>query len=68
VVPDASAMVAFYRVHRRERLEQVRRALAEGAQGVEDVVERVYADVPAEVWPAARLSVAAQLEYLRRTA
>jgi glyoxylase-like metal-dependent hydrolase (beta-lactamase superfamily II) len=66
VVPDASAMVAFYRVHRRERLEQVRQALAEGAQGVEDVVERVYADVPAEVWPAARLSVAAQLEYLRR--
>ena len=64
VVPDASAMVAFYRVHRRERLEQVRQALAEGATGVQDVVERVYADVPREVWPAAALSVAAQLEYL----
>lgn len=64
VVPDASAMVAFYLVHRRQRLEQVRQALAEGARGVEDVVERVYADVPREVWPAARLSVAAQLEYL----
>jgi len=64
VVPDASAMVAFYQAHRRERLEQVRQALAEGAQGVEDVVERVYAAVPREVWPAARLSVAAQLEYL----
>ena len=65
VVPDAAAMVAFYQAHRRERLEQVRQALAEGAQGVEDVVERVYAAVPREVWPAARLSVAAQLEYLR---
>jgi glyoxylase-like metal-dependent hydrolase (beta-lactamase superfamily II) len=65
VVPDASAMVGFYQAHRRERLEQVRQALAEGAQGVEDVVERVYAAVPREVWPAARLSVAAQLEYLR---
>jgi glyoxylase-like metal-dependent hydrolase (beta-lactamase superfamily II) len=65
VVPDAAAMVAFYRQHRRERLEQVRQALADGAQGVEDVVERVYAAVPREVWPAARLSVAAQLEYLR---
>jgi glyoxylase-like metal-dependent hydrolase (beta-lactamase superfamily II) len=66
VVPDAAAMVAFYRQHRRERLEQVRQALAEGARGVEDVVKRVYADVPREVWPAARLSVAAQLEYLRK--
>lgn len=28
------------------------------------VVERVYADVPREVWPAARLSVLAQLDYL----
>jgi glyoxylase-like metal-dependent hydrolase (beta-lactamase superfamily II) len=65
VVPDASAMVEFYRVHRRERLEQVRQALADGAQGVEDVVERVYAAVPREVWPAAALTVAAQLDYLR---
>ena len=29
------------------------------------VVERVYADVPRAVWPAARLSVLAQLAYLR---
>ena len=69
VVPDASAMVAFYRRHRAERLEQVRQALADGAAQAHDpvqaVVERVYADVPREVWPAAALSVAAQLEYLR---
>jgi glyoxylase-like metal-dependent hydrolase (beta-lactamase superfamily II) len=69
VVPDAAAMVQFYRVHRSERLAQVRQALAEGAASAPDpvqaVVERVYAAVPREVWPAARLSVAAQLEYLR---
>ena len=69
VVPDASAMVAFYRRHRAERLEQVRQALADGAARAADpvqaVVERVYGDVPREVWPAAALSVAAQLEYLR---
>jgi glyoxylase-like metal-dependent hydrolase (beta-lactamase superfamily II) len=69
VVPDASAMVAFYRTHRAERLEQVRQALADGARSAPDVVqavvERVYADVPREVWPAAAQSVAAQLEYLR---
>ncbi len=29
------------------------------------VVADVYADVPREVWPAARLSVLAQLAYLR---
>jgi glyoxylase-like metal-dependent hydrolase (beta-lactamase superfamily II) len=67
VVPDAAAMVEFYRLHRRERLEQVRQALADGARSVEDVVERVYAAVPREVWPAARLSVAAQLDYLSST-
>jgi glyoxylase-like metal-dependent hydrolase (beta-lactamase superfamily II) len=68
VVPDAAAMVAFYRLHRAERLQQVRQALAEGASEAPDVVqaivERVYADVPREVWPAAAQSVAAQLDYL----
>jgi glyoxylase-like metal-dependent hydrolase (beta-lactamase superfamily II) len=70
VVPDAAAMVAFYRTHRAERLEQVRQALADGAatspDPVQAVVERVYADVPREVWPAAAQSVAAQLDYLRQ--
>ena len=70
VVPDAAAMVAFYRVHRAERLDQVRQALADGAAAEDDPVEgvlrRVYAEVPSEVWPAARLSIRAQLEYLSR--
>lgn len=70
VVPDAAAMVAFYVTHRRERLDQVRQALADGAavadDPVEAVVERVYAEVPREVWPAARMSVQAQLAYLDR--
>jgi glyoxylase-like metal-dependent hydrolase (beta-lactamase superfamily II) len=68
VVPDAGAMVAFYRVHRAERLEQVRQALADGASAEDDPVEgvlrRVYADVPSSVWPAARLSIRAQLDFL----
>jgi hypothetical protein len=65
---DASAMVAFYRTHRRERLEQVRQALSDGAarepDPVEGVLARVYKDVPREVWPAARMSIRAQLDYL----
>ncbi|WP_353952424.1 MBL fold metallo-hydrolase [Knoellia sp. S7-12] len=68
VVPDAAAMVAFYRTHRQERLEQVRQALTDGASReadpVEGVLTRVYADVPREVWPAARMSIRAQLDYL----
>lgn len=70
VVPDAGEMVEFYRVHRAERLEQVRAALADGAAAEDDPVEgvlrRVYAEVPEAVWPAARLSIRAQLEYLAR--
>ena len=64
-VADAAATVSFYLRHRAERLEQVREAVARGAQTVNDVVKTVYADVPRSVWPAAELSVNAQLEYLR---
>lgn len=68
VVPDAAAMVEFYRLHRAERLDQVRAALADGAahedDPVEGVLRRVYAQVPEAVWPAARLSIRAQLDYL----
>lgn len=64
-VADAAATVTFYLKHRAERLEQVRNAVARGAQTAYAVVEQVYADVPRSVWPAAELSVQAQLEYLR---
>jgi glyoxylase-like metal-dependent hydrolase (beta-lactamase superfamily II) len=71
-VPDAAGTVRYYLEHRQERLDQVRAALAAGAAQADDVahavVERVYADVPREVWPAARLSVLAQLDYLRARA
>lgn len=74
VVPDAAGTVEYYLAHRHERLEQVRDAVAAlraepGGAGehrdlADQVVERVYADVPRQVWPAARLSVLAQLDYL----
>ncbi len=63
-LPDAAAVVRLYLHHRQERLEQVRAAVASGAIDADAVVEMVYADVPREVWPAARLSVLAQLDYL----
>lgn len=64
-VPDAAATVTYYLSHRAERLDQVRQAVAAGARTARDVVETVYADVPRDVWPAAEMSVQAQLEYLR---
>lgn len=71
-VPDAAAMVAFYQEHRQQRLEQVRQALTDGAGAdddpVEGVLRRVYADIPRTVWPAARLSISAQLTYLSQRA
>jgi glyoxylase-like metal-dependent hydrolase (beta-lactamase superfamily II) len=65
---DAGAAAAYYLQHRSERLDQVRRALvALGADcTTRQLVERVYADVDPVLWPAAELSVAAQLDYLRR--
>lgn len=61
---DAAATVAFYRRHRLERLDQVRSAVAQGARDADEVVEQVYADVDRSLWPAAALSVRAQLDYL----
>ena len=62
---DPVGLLAAYVEHREQRLDQVRQAVAAGAETAQDVVELVYADVPRAAWPAARLSVAAQLEYLR---
>jgi glyoxylase-like metal-dependent hydrolase (beta-lactamase superfamily II) len=67
VLTDALAAVEGYLAHRAERLAQVERAVAAGARTPRDVVERVYADVDRVVWPAAELSVRAQLDYLAET-
>jgi len=64
VVADALVAVDGYLSHRAERLTQVERAVAAGAGSPREVVERVYADVDPVLWPAAELSVRAQLDYL----
>ncbi len=67
-LPDVAAVAAAYLAHREERLDQVRAALARLGPGAPPraVVEDVYADVDRALWPAAELSVRAQLDYLRR--
>ncbi|HEX6970472.1 MAG TPA: MBL fold metallo-hydrolase [Micromonosporaceae bacterium] len=63
---DCGAAARFYLAHRRARLDQVRQALADGAQTVQDVVATIYADVDRSLWPAAEWTVRAQLKYLTR--
>jgi glyoxylase-like metal-dependent hydrolase (beta-lactamase superfamily II) len=64
VVSDALGVLEFYIAHRKERLAQVEAAVAAGDSTAGEVVRRVYADVDPAVWPAAELSVRAQLHYL----
>ncbi len=64
-VDDLAQLVVDYRRHRAERLRQVAAAVADGAKDAADVVRVVYADVDRRLWPAATMSVEAQLDYLR---
>ncbi len=61
---SAGVVAEHYLQHRAARLEQVRAAVASGAVTPQQVVEQVYADVDRALWPAATLSVRAQLDHL----
>lgn len=63
---SAGTAAEQYLAHREARLGQVRAAVEAGAATAEQVVEAVYADVDRALWPAATLSVRAQLAYLDR--
>ncbi|AYL37334.1 MBL fold metallo-hydrolase [Streptomyces fungicidicus] len=65
VLEDAQGAVEFYLAHRAHRLAQVETAVEAGHRSPAEVVAHVYADVDRSLWPAAELSVRAQLEYLR---
>ncbi|MEE1930258.1 MBL fold metallo-hydrolase [Streptomyces sp. TRM 70351] len=64
VLADAQGAVDYYLVHRAKRLAQVETAVENGYRTPAEVVAHVYADVDRSLWPAAELSVRAQLEYL----
>ncbi|MFJ4412268.1 MBL fold metallo-hydrolase [Streptomyces sp. NPDC088910] len=65
VLTDARGAVEYYLAHRAHRLAQVETAVESGLLTAADVVSHVYADVDRSLWPAAELSVQAQLAYLR---
>ena len=61
---DCAAAARFYLAHRQARLDQVRAVRAAGAGTAPEIVAVAYADVDRALWPAAELSVRAQLAYL----
>ncbi|WP_328359795.1 MBL fold metallo-hydrolase [Streptomyces sp. NBC_00445] len=64
VLEDAQGAVEFYLAHRAHRLAQIETAVENGHRTPSEVVAHVYADVDRSLWPAAELSVRAQLDYL----
>ncbi|SMQ17895.1 Glyoxylase, beta-lactamase superfamily II [Streptomyces sp. Ag82_O1-12] len=64
VLEDAQGVVEYYLAHRATRLAQVETAVEDGHRTPAQVVAHVYADVDRSLWPAAELSVRAQLDYL----
>jgi glyoxylase-like metal-dependent hydrolase (beta-lactamase superfamily II) len=64
LLADPAGALDYYLAHRAERLAEVRAALAAGDRTPAQIVERVYADVHRVLWPAAEMSVRAQLGYL----
>lgn len=62
--PDPAGLLADYVEHRRERLALVAGALAAGTTEPDALLALVYPEVPPALRWAARLSLAAQVEYL----
>jgi hypothetical protein len=65
VLRDAQGAIDYYLAHRATRLAQIETAVEAGYRTPSEIVAHVYADVDRAVWPAAELSVRAQLDYLR---
>lgn len=64
MLADPARVLDAYLEHRRMRLDEVRRAIALGISEPAAIVAEVYASTPPELWPAAEMSVRAQLAYL----
>lgn len=65
LIDDPAVKVDEYLTHRREREEQVARALSEGHRTIAAIVARLYADTKEELHPVAGKTVHAHLIKLR---
>ncbi|MFC6086731.1 MBL fold metallo-hydrolase [Sphaerisporangium aureirubrum] len=67
VLPDPIAVLDAYIAHRRERLDQIREARANGVLTPAEIVDVVYAGLADDLKFAAEMSVRAQMAYLDQT-
>jgi glyoxylase-like metal-dependent hydrolase (beta-lactamase superfamily II) len=61
---DPRAKLDEYIEHRRDRERRLLEALADGLRGTDELLDRVWSDAPAELRPAAALTLEAHLEKL----
>lgn len=64
VIDDPEAMLTQYIAHRLEREQRLVDALAQGRRTVEELLDGAWSDAPAELRPAAALTLAAHLDKL----
>lgn len=64
VVRDPEAKLEQYLAHRREREQRLVAGLAQGKRGVEELLDEAWDDAPAELRPAAAITLAAHLDKL----
>ncbi len=65
-LPEPGKLLIDYLLHREERLNQVRAAIADGAASVAEIVDIVYQPLLSELVPAAFASTAAQWDHLAK--
>jgi glyoxylase-like metal-dependent hydrolase (beta-lactamase superfamily II) len=61
---DPARVLAGYLDHRWARLEEIKQAVASGANAISVLMEVVYPDVPEAIRPGAELSLRAHVQYL----
>lgn len=62
---DARRKIENFIEHRLEREKQIIEAINKGSKSTREIVRRVYADTPSELWTLAEKSVEAHLEKIR---
>lgn len=65
LVDDATAKIAEYIAHRKQREAQLLEALSAGPQTIPELVTRIYAGTNATLWPAAARQLMAYLDALQ---
>ena len=65
-IRKVAPFIDAYIAHRRERIDQILLALADGPGRIHDLTPRLYRDVDERLWPAAARSMLAAIIHLER--